>query len=323
MRYLFFDTESANSFNNVHKMCEWGSLMSNEAFLIYPGSKKDMLINPGRDGKFKLTGRKGSRDLILSHPYEEYLSAPLFDNRYAGIEFLLTQKETMIFLWAAENDIQAVLDQCRRYHLPEISFVSYDVQTLFASLFPESKEVPSLEKAMAALELSIDGITPHKPDDDALMTSSILKALCAKAGKSASELVKECPQCRKESLSTYAKLKKLNKKKEEQKERASALAPYHAELNAILAQGISEGTPKEKVFSVSAKMKMHIDETLPKIKVWLERGYHLRRSLNAAYLVYYDEDERRELESKLNLEELKLISADEFDAITNRLNEDD
>ncbi len=31
MRYLFFDTESSNCFGGIYKVCEWGSLITDEA----------------------------------------------------------------------------------------------------------------------------------------------------------------------------------------------------------------------------------------------------------------------------------------------------
>ena len=46
MRYLFFDTESSNCFGNIYKMCEWGSLITDEAFNVLPGTKRDVLMNP-------------------------------------------------------------------------------------------------------------------------------------------------------------------------------------------------------------------------------------------------------------------------------------
>ena len=138
MRYLFFDTESSNCFGNIYKMCEFGRLITDTQFKVLPGKKRDVLINPGRDGKFNLIGRKGGRDLILAHDYAEYKEAPLFDDLYENIKFLLSQKDVKIFLWASENDIKALLDQCFRYRLPKISFVSYDVQALYKAAMPEA-----------------------------------------------------------------------------------------------------------------------------------------------------------------------------------------
>ena len=320
MNYLFFDTESANCYGNIYKMCEWGSLMTDESFNLLPGSKKDILMNPGKDGKFNLTGRKGGRDLKLAHSEKEYKAAPLFESQYDNFKFLLAQKDMTIFLWASENDIRALLDQCYRYRLPKISFISYDVQMLFKAAFPKVKGTPSLEKAMGLLGLSAEGITAHRPDDDALMTSMILKALCVKTGKTVKQLIEECPKCRMDSVSAYLDMQKRHKEKMERKrldeERKKALAPFNEEINAIFAQGVPEDAPWEKTFSISAEMKIHIDATMEQVRTWLARGFFLKRGLNVPYLVYYDEEERERLESNLDLTILKLVSIDEFDQMT-------
>ena len=72
VNYLFFDTESSNCFNNLYKMCEWGSLMTDSSFRIIPDSKRDILIDPGKAGKFHLKGRKGRPDLVLAHSHSQY-----------------------------------------------------------------------------------------------------------------------------------------------------------------------------------------------------------------------------------------------------------
>ena len=320
MNYLFFDTESSNCFNNLFKMCEWGSLLTDASFNVLPGSKKDILMNPGKDGKFNLAGRKDGRDLVLAHPSEAYKSSPLFEDYYDNIEYLLKQKDILIFLWASENDIKALLDQCHRYRLPKIPFVSYDVQVLFKKAFPKVKGTPSLEKAMSQLGLSLEGIVPHRPDDDALMTALILKGLCEKTGKTVKELIEKCPSCMKESILVYKNMEKRHKAKLERRRieagRNKALAPYNAALNELLAKPIPEDTPKEKTFSISVGMKRNIDVTLGRIQVWLQRGFFLKKTLEVPYLVYYDEEERKKLATHLDLTELKLVSMDELDALS-------
>ena len=322
MRYLFFDTESANCFDNVYKMCEWGSLLTDEAFHVLQGTKKDFVIHPGKGGVFFLRGRKGGRDLVLAHSEKEYYRAKPFYTFYDDIKFFLNMKDTMIFLWAGENDIQALLDQCHRYHMPKFSFVSYDVQMLFRLAMPEVKTTPSLEKAMDLLGLSKEGIVPHRPDDDALMTALILKALCEKTGKSVLELIGECPKCRMESIPTYEEMKRRHAANVEQKRlaerRKKVLAPFIAELNAVFDRGIPAGFPKERTFKASKETKAHLDETLAHIKTWLERGFLIKKKNGASYLVYYDEAERERLQAHMDLGNTKLISIGEFDALTKR-----
>ena len=221
MKYLFLDTESSNCYGNLYKLCEYGYVTTDESFSFIPGGRRDVVVNPGKNGKFNLVGRKDGRNLTLAHEYSEYAKAPLFEDFYVNLRFLLERKDMMIFLWASINDIQALMDNCFRYRLPKIHFVSYDVQMLFKAVIPEVQGIPSLEKAAAYLEIDLTGITPHRPDDDALMTMLILKALCQRSGKTPSELVKECPRCEMDSISAYAALVKRRQKKMQRRHQAA------------------------------------------------------------------------------------------------------
>ena len=62
---------------------------------------------------------------------------------------------------------------------------------------------------------------------------------------------------------------------------------------------------------------MYVDETLPtNHQKWLGRGFCLRRNLNVAYLVAYDEAERQRLLSILDASELRILLPDEFREVT-------
>ena len=316
---LFVDTESSNCFNDVYKMCEYGQIGTDLSFNERTVLRKDILMSPGYDGKFNLVGRKGHRDLTLSHSYAEYKKSPTFARYYDDIAFFLCQKTSMVFMWAAENDVQALLDQCMRYDVPTFPFVSYDVQHIFMKEFPEFDGRPSLEKAAAFLELNLEGITQHKPDDDAFLTMLILKGIVEKTGKTILELIRDCPLCQCESTKAYYEMKKSHKEKAARiamiNKRKAELAPYHEELNGLLSTPVPEETPLEKLFAVSLEMKMHVDEALPKIKEWIGNGYHLKRNLNVAYLVAYDEAEIKHLKSVLDTSRLKIVLPDEFERI--------
>lgn len=169
--------------------------MTDSSFRIIPDSKRDILIDPGKAGKFHLKGRKGRPDLVLAHSHSQYRNAPTFDVYYDELRRYIQQEGILIFLWSSENDIQALLDQCRRYDLPKISFVSYDVQALFQTYIWKCERLASLGVAMEALHISKEGIAPHRPDDDSLMTMLVLKAIVEKTGKNVAQLIQECPQC--------------------------------------------------------------------------------------------------------------------------------
>ena len=88
--------------------------------------------------------------------------------------------------------------------------------------------------------------------------------LSKKKGKDVAQLIQECPQCKPESIATYEKMMKANKKRMEQQrlnnERKKALKTLNDELNVIFEQEPPSDTPLEKRFSISDETKMHIDE---------------------------------------------------------------
>ncbi len=317
MRYLFLDTESSNCFNNIYKLCEYGFVTTDESFNPIPGGKRDVLIHPGegRDARFNLVGRKDGRDLVLAHAEEEYFAANPFDDHYDNLKFLLSQEGLMIFLWAGENDIQALLDNCYRYRLPKFSFVSYDVQRLYKTVMKPDK-TPSLEKAMEALGIRAEGIVAHRPDDDSLMTMLILKALCEKARKSVDQLISECQNCAFDSIPAYQKMQKQHREKvrkriTDEKEKAR-LKPFNDELNALLSLDDGVEYDFDHLFSVSLEMKRHIDETLPSIKDWIAKGYKLKRNLAVKQLVVYNEEEKANLMQRLDTTNLTIVTISEF-----------
>lgn len=318
MRYIFLDTESSNCFNNIYKLCEYGFVISDVNLSPAQGGKKDVVINPGEDrgSRFNLIGRKDGRDLLLAHSEDEYKAANTFDVHYDNLKFLLTQKGTKVFLWAGENDVQAILDNCYRYRLPKIDFVSYDVHAIYKKVM-QPKSIPSLKRAMEDFGLSSDGITPHRPDDDSLMTLMILKALCKKTGKDVEALIAEFPECRRDSIPAYEEMRrrhkaKVQKRRADEKERVR-LRPYYEELDAIFDQEHEEECDCERLFSVSVDMMRHIDVTLEPIKKWISRGYRLKRDLKVKYLVAYDEEEAKALTEHLDTSNLIIVTIKQFE----------
>ena len=78
MKYLFFDIECCDG---IH-ICEFGYVITDEQFHVL--SKECLIMNP--EAPFNLTGRKGGRDLYLTHSEEEYRASPIFTAYYDKIK---------------------------------------------------------------------------------------------------------------------------------------------------------------------------------------------------------------------------------------------
>lgn len=166
MEYLFFDIECCDG----RHICEFGYVITNEQFEVL--EQECILINPQK--KFRLTGRKDKRDLILTHSEEEYKASLIFSEYYEKIKNLIEKENRKIFGFSMGNDIQFLRIACKRYGLEIIKFNNtYDVQKMIKKF---SGNTISLEKAAMALEIPITKLL-HESSYDAFLTMEIFKKL--------------------------------------------------------------------------------------------------------------------------------------------------
>ena len=212
MRYAFFDIEAADG---NYKICEFGLVICDAN--MKPLHKKLYLINP--QGKFNLTGRPGQKDLVLSFSEKEYKAAPIFDDVYDNIKFALEQKDLMIFGHSVGNDISFLDRACKRYKLPPIKYVAYDVQKMFSYFGKERKKFASLEKVVEELvpEEERKNLIDHRSVDDAYMTMLIFKAMITELNVTPEQMVELCDGCKFDSIE-YPK-EQLEKERERNRKR--------------------------------------------------------------------------------------------------------
>ena len=189
MKYLFFDIECANCDNGNGKICSFGYVLTDEDFNIL--EYKDILIDP--KAKFKLRGYGKKKYIELAYPEAAFFAAPPFNYYYQTVKTMLTAEDTHIFGYAPENDASFLRSEFERYSLPEVDFTFHDVQRLFKTVVDtEDKNLCSLSHACEILQIDTAFIT-HKSCDDAFATMLVLKELCARLNKSATEIVNEYP----------------------------------------------------------------------------------------------------------------------------------
>lgn len=196
-RYVFFDIECANCFNDEGKICEFG-------WVVIPSNfgrlnKGEYLINPGngRDNRFALLGRKGQDDLHLRYEannYEAYRTAPEFDNFISNIDFLLNQKDILIFGFNVLNDFDYLDYSYRRYRYKPLNIFAIDVQVLYRKLLNDNGGLEYIIKKYLSEE--VKNIIFHSSSYDAEATMLALKYLLNKFGVSLEELIKQVgPEC--------------------------------------------------------------------------------------------------------------------------------
>ena len=186
MKYLFFDIECANCYNNCAKIFSLGYCITDENFNILE-DKRDVLINP-RDRFDWYVAKK-----MMAYPRSIFADQPAFPEFYDFFKEMFEDKDTMVIGYAVTNDVHFLQDDCKRYGLTPFTYRFYDVQQIYARQ-PENNTAKNLEDSL----LSWCGIEPenlHRSDEDAYNTMLILKAIAAYHGKNLPELLEMYPDC--------------------------------------------------------------------------------------------------------------------------------
>ena len=179
MKYLFFDIECSNCFNDTGKMCEFGYVITDGNFKIL--SAHDIPMSPGQGpgNRFHLRDRMKAEDVCLAYDEEYYFEQPELPEFYDRIKKLMEDKETICFAFSMKNDIRYLYDSCAKYHLPGLNYTCYDIQK-FAADYLGVKGEPGLKKCVDEIvgPHAINGLTEHLSRDDAKMSMMIMEAIC-------------------------------------------------------------------------------------------------------------------------------------------------
>lgn len=168
MRYLFFDIECANCFNNKAKICEFGYVITDENFNLI--EQECIFINP--EAKFD---RRVLKE-IVNFPEKKYIQSPVYPEVYEQIKKIITYPEQMIFGCAMDQDTKFLNESSIRYNLPSIDYAYVDLQQVYIAYKKADKKM-----GLSALSEEIGSERKgknHKGDDDAHLTMSTFKKLC-------------------------------------------------------------------------------------------------------------------------------------------------
>ncbi len=186
MKYLFFDIECANCYNNCAKIFSLGYVITDEKFNILH-DKEDILINP-RDRFDWYVAKK-----MMAYPRSIFADKPPFPDFYDRFKEMFEDPDTTVIGYAVTNDVHFLHDDCKRYGLPSLSYKFYDVQQIYARQ-PENNEAKNLEDSLMAW----CGIQPenlHRSDEDAYDTMLILKAIAAYHNTDLPGVLAMYPEC--------------------------------------------------------------------------------------------------------------------------------
>ena len=180
MEFLFFDTECANCYGGKGKIYSFGYLITDEYFNILT-PPQDLLLNP--DCKFDPYVKRN----ILVYDRAYLKTMPKFNERYDFIKELLTKKGRVCFGYGIDNDLRFLSDECKRYSLPQLKPVIYDVQRLIA--IAENK--PARKLSVEFQERFGEQEGAHRSDVDAVRTMMIAKQIYQNLNQDIVEILKK------------------------------------------------------------------------------------------------------------------------------------
>ncbi len=231
MKYLFFDIECANCYQNCAKIFSLGYVITDEDFnIIHP--MEDVLINP-RDRFDWYVAKK-----MMAYPREIFKDMPPFPDFYERFREMFEDEDTMVIGYAVTNDVHFLHDDCKRYGLAPYTYRFYDVQQLYARQ-PVNNTAKNLEDSLLSW-CNIEPQNLHRSDEDAYHTMLIMKAIAEYHGTNLPGLMEMFPDCggsTKDGIIDYAwkkpegeAKKKKRRRKGKKKEGDEANTPQVTEV---------------------------------------------------------------------------------------------
>lgn len=186
MKYLFFDIECANCYQNCAKIFSLGYVVTDENFNVLH-EKEDVLINP-RDRFDWYVAKK-----MMAYPREIFKDMPPFPDFYDRFREMFEDEDTMVVGYAVTNDVHFLHDDCKRYGLAPYTYKFYDVQQLYARQ-PVNNTAKNLEDSLLSW-CNIEPENLHRSDEDAYNTMLIMKAIAEYHGTNIPGLMEMFPDC--------------------------------------------------------------------------------------------------------------------------------
>lgn len=186
MKYLFFDIECANCYNNCAKIFSLGFVVTDEKFNVLH-EKEDVLIDP-RDRFDWYVAKK-----MMAYPKSIFKEKPPFPDFYPMFKEMFEDPDTIVIGYAVTNDVHFLQDDCRRYGLPPLNYRFYDVQQIYARQ-PENNTAKNLEDSLLSW-CGAEAENLHRSDEDAYNTMRILKAIAEYHGTDLAGILEKYPDC--------------------------------------------------------------------------------------------------------------------------------
>ena len=185
MKYLFFDIECANCFDGRGKICEFGYVLTDEAFNEI--ESKEIIINPNSSFDPYVINK------VLHYTSQIYRAEKDYSHHYDDIKRLFEIEDLIIVGHTVSADAKYLNDEAIRYKKPFFNYKFYDAKNMY-STYTDTQGAVSLEKISQKMG-NQQKHTQHRAVDDALTTMFIVKEMCKSTGYDLSALIANCNDC--------------------------------------------------------------------------------------------------------------------------------
>ena len=295
--FVFFDCECANTFEGVGKICSLGYVICDDELNVI--ESEDVVMNPECEFDWYLFSGKGDCQLAYSKDY--FRIKPNWEAYHKDIKKLLTTGNRFIAGFAVGNDVGFVNSACERYQKDYIQFRAFDVEKLLNKAYGQKKKLKEWAEFMG---VNLVKFQSHKSVDDAMMTMLCLKSYCMKTGKSAEQVLTE-------NKDMYVSNEQILQQAEER--------AYRKEMTEKIKRLYNKKSPKPsfktvvgEYFEIDGKILKDVDFAFELVKQIYDNGGIVCERINGKGSVISEELPNKEVVSKIQKRNLKIITLDEL-----------
>lgn len=273
-RLVFFDIECAKRARDYSAICSFGYAIADLNFNVL--ESRDILVNP--EAGFDKRYFREDSDCRLAYSKKDFRSQPNFPSLYKSIKKVLLTPKALIVGFSVENDIEYLLNTCKRYGLSPINFCAFDIRSYLKNHMGISS---SLDGSLSQLGVDISDLTWHKSCDDAIATMRLFK-ICFERTQRNIESAIELQDC----IESVEKIEFQKKLKVYRKYIFVKMLDYYDKVCENPVSNKLEGS-----FCFKINVNYDIDQYFELVKLFFKNGANLRVNSGKEVTVVYPDGE--------------------------------
>lgn len=273
-KLVFFDIECAKRTRGYSAICSFGYVIADLDFNVQ--EIKDFLVNP--EGGFNKKLFQENSECKLAYSKKEFKRQPNFPAMYKSIKNVLLTPNALVVGFAVANDIEYLLNSCKRYGLTPFNFMAFDIRSYLKNHMGIAS---SLNGSLSQLKIDVSDLVWHKSCDDAMATMRLFKTCFEKTQRDveSATILQDCIEsvekmCFQRKLKVYRKYVFVQ------------MLDYYDKVCKQPASNKLEGSFRFKIGAA-----YDIDQYLALVKLFFENGANLCLDNGSNVTVVYPDGE--------------------------------